>query len=103
MNSRIIIYKAKDSISGQIRESSLVAGLIIKCMDLVLSPGSMEGSMKENTLTIKKRVKEFSSGLTAKNTMVNGKMVNSTELESSLVLRAKSSKVDGRMEKEWSG
>jgi len=61
-NSLTTIYMEWVSIHGQMAASTMVTGLITRCMAVVSSPGLTAGDMMETTMTIESRVSEFSYG-----------------------------------------
>lgn len=63
----------------------------------------MAEDMRVIMLTIKKRVKVFSSGLMAESTKEDGKMENNTELVPTPLLAVKQSKESGKKEKDFTG
>ena len=63
----------------------------------------MAEDMRVIMLTIKKKVKVFSSGLMAESTKEDGKMENNMELVPTPLLAVKQSKESGKKEKDFTG
>ena len=70
--SLTIISRVKASTNGRTRENSTETGSIIKCMDMECSHGLTAASTKANILMTKKKVEEFSRGLTIESMMACG-------------------------------
>jgi len=69
----------------------------------VYSHGQMAEDMKVIMSMIKKRVKEFSSGLTVESMREDGKTVNNMELVHTLLQAVKQSKENGKKERDFTG
>jgi len=66
---------------GRMADNTTDSGRTTKWTEQVFLPGQTAGSMKANTLTIRKKVTVFLLGLTDASMMVTGKMESSTDLE----------------------
>ena len=74
--SKIMTFKALESIDGQTKENSMASGLLTRCMDLVYLLGLMVGNMKASTMMIKNMGTEYSPGQTEEYTMDTGQTGN---------------------------
>merc|ERR1719198_2083005 len=103
VNSKRIIFRDMELITGQTAECSSVHGSIIKWKDTGRSRGQMAESMKVTILMIKKKGKEHSTGPTAENMKEAGKMVNNMAMDSTHRQVVKLNKEDGTKEKDFIG
>lgn len=87
--SKIMTFKALESIDGQIKESSTASGLLTRCTDLVFLLGLMVGNMKANTTTIRNMGTEYSPGQTEEYTMDTGQTVNKKDTANIITPRVK--------------
>ena len=77
--SSLMIFMVMAYMSGLMVKDMRVIGIETKCMVKVKLFGKMEENMKAIINMTKNMVTESSSGTTAEDTKVTGKMANSTE------------------------
>merc|ERR1711908_2677 len=83
---------------GKTDESTKATGKRIICTDRGITNDRMAGSMKESTLTTRKKVTVCIRTQTAAAIKACGKMASSMERASSLVQKASPGKENGKME-----
>lgn len=81
-SSMITISRELDCTGGQMDDSIMEIGSIIKCMEREYLLGMMAEGMKGSTMMIRNREKERFIGLMEESTLEVGTMENSTVLES---------------------
>jgi hypothetical protein len=84
-------------MNGMMEEYMKVNGKIINSMGKEYTHGQMAENMKECMWMIKKKDTEYIFGLMVESMRVNGRMVNSMVKVGCSILRAKASKVFGKM------
>lgn len=98
-----IILKAKAHINGQMADNMRDNGKITRWRDMGYSPGRMAEDTRVNTLTIKRKVKVFSTGQMEGSTKAIGKMVSSMASVSIPQLLARPKKENGEKARELLG
>jgi hypothetical protein len=102
-NFIITTFTAREFTHGQTTESTRVNGALIKCMEKGLLPGLTTVSISESTPKIRRRATENSSGQMAGAIGESGSMVNNTEKEHTLPVKASKNTVSGKKERESDG
>jgi len=95
--------KERVCISGQTVKSTKESGKTIKWMVSECLLGLMEKGTRENLLMIKDMARVFSSGQMAENTMEIGKLESSMVLVSTIIMKEKLKKENGKKAKERIG
>jgi len=102
-NSRITTFMEMVTISGQMAEHIMVNGNSIRCMATESLPGTMAESTRVSTMMTKSKDMVFSHGQMAEDMKVDGSMESNMAKVNTTQARARSSLVNGKMERDLNG
>ena len=101
-NGTRIKLMEKESMSGQMVESTMASGEIITCTEEVSTPGKMEECTRVTMKMIANTDMAYTPGMTVNNMKDGGRTENNTEKEF-IEKTAVTDVVSGKMEKELNG